>query len=999
MQKRTFTLLLILSFPFLAMTQVVNDECVNAIRIQEVSNFCSTPGAFSNQGASQSAETDPLCFPPEAYSDVWFVFTAIGTDASITIKGPEQFNAGGTLRTPQFVVYSGTCGALNELQCTAPLGTAATAQSFTANLVIGEDYYIRVSAAFQREGTFQLCINNFNAIPALSSDCATGLVLCDKSPFTVPSVTTAGNDPNEITGIECSPGAPVTEAQSTWFKWVCEESGTLEFDIDPIDSDDDIDFILYELPNGLENCNDKIPRRIMLSGANNGDPLGTTWAQCIGTTGLRAGSSDERENCGCSTNDDNFIRPMDMVAGRAYALVVLNFTESGSGFTLEFGGTGTFQGPAVDFTTNLIDLGQTTACVGQEITFTDASSFVGGLTDWSWNFGSTASQDTANTAGPHNVSFNRPGIKPILLSVTSVDGCIVSQVIEVEVVCCDDHFEVDALVSDATCPDAADGAIDLSANSDFGVTDIRWSNGAATEDIMNLERGPYEVSITDAATCTLTRTIDVGSPDTFQIAFDVTMPTCGGGEDGAINLSVQGAQAPYQFNWEGRGLDENIIDSLEVGDYTVTVSDVNNCSTQRTIEVRELELVLDPAISSAVDPSCTDIPDGLITVNVNNGLGPYEYDWEGNGVFQDENSLQGLSAGVYTVQVRDDNRCLGDFSFSLNNPAPVEVDFEIDQVSCFGEQDASITAFASGGTMPYNYSWNTGVNNATIGGLGPGNYTVSVVDANGCPLDSMLFLDQPDTIFFNNIQVENVLCFGEPSGRISILGGGGTPPYDFRISNQGFIPDNTFLNLPAGTYQVELRDAEGCSIGSTATITEPPLLTVDAGENRIVELGDQTLLQAISSEQPVTYLWSREEDLTCANCPDPLALPLNSATYTISVTNNNGCIATDDVSITVSKPRRIFAPTAFSPNNDGTNDFFTIYGDKAAVEIVSLKIFDRWGELLFNGLELPLGEEALGWDGTHNGEPMNSGVYIYMAEIEFLDGEIVIEQGDLLLAR
>ncbi|MEM6377413.1 MAG: gliding motility-associated C-terminal domain-containing protein, partial [Bacteroidota bacterium] len=236
-------------------------------------------------------------------------------------------------------------------------------------------------------------------------------------------------------------------------------------------------------------------------------------------------------------------------------------------------------------------------------------------------------------------------------------------------------------------------------------------------------------------------------------------------------------------------------------------------------------------------------------------------------------------------------------------------------------------------------------------------------------------------------------------GRISILGGGGTPPYDFRISNQGFIPENTFFNLPAGTYQVELRDAEGCAIGSTATITEPPLLTVDAGENRIVELGDQTLLEAISSEQPVTYLWSREEDLTCNNCPDPLALPLNSVTYTVSVTNNNGCIATDDVNITVSKPRRIYAPTAFSPNNDGTNDFFTIYGDKSTVQIVSLKIFDRWGELLFNGQELPLGEEALGWDGMHKGDLMNSGIYLYLAEIEFLDGEIVIEQGDLLLAR
>ena len=999
MQKKTFTLLILLGLPFLITAQVVNDECANAIRIENVANFCSAPAEFSNQGATKSSQTDPTCFPQEEFRDVWFVFRAVGTDASITIKGPETFNAGGTIRPPQFAVYSGSCENLVELQCTAPLGVVATAQSFTSNLMVGEDYYIRVSAAFQNQGTFQLCINNFNAIPDLSSDCSTGLVLCDKSPFTVPSVTTAGNDPNEITGIECSPGNPVTEAQSTWFKWVCDEAGTLEINIDPIDADDDIDFIVYELPNGLDDCNGKQARRIMLSGANNNDPLGTTWAACIGTTGMRAGSTDERENCGCAPNDDNFIRPLDMVPGRAYALVVLNFTASGSGFTLEFGGTGTFEGPSVGFTTDLSALGQTTACVGQEITFTDASSFVGGLTDWSWSFGSTASSSVETTQGPHSISFNRPGIKPILLSVTSIDGCIVSEFIGVEVVCCHDHFEVGAQITDATCPDASDGAIDLSANSDFGISSIRWSTGSVSEDIDNLPRGFYEVSITDVATCALTRRFEVSSPDTFQVVSDIIMPTCDGGEDGAITLRVQGAQAPYQFNWAGQNDTDNAIDSLMVGDYAVTISDVNNCTIQQTIAVRELERLLDADGSTVRDPSCTDFDDGLITVNVGNGLGPYQYDWEGNGVFQDENSLLNLEADTYTVQVRDRNRCLGDFSFELVNPAPVEVDFEIDQVSCFGERDASITAFGSGGSMPYSYAWSTGVNNGTIGGLGTGTYTISVVDAHGCPTDSTLFLDQPDTIFFNNIQVENVRCFGESTGRISILGGGGTPPYDFRISNQGFIPENTFLNLPAGTYQVELRDAEGCSIGSTTTITEPPLLSVDAGENRIVELGDQTLLEAISSEQPVTYLWSREEDLTCNNCPDPLALPLNSVTYTVSVTNNNGCIATDNVSVTVAKPRRIYAPTAFSPNNDGVNDFFTIYGDKSTVQIVSLKIFDRWGELLFNGQEIPLGEEALGWDGTHNGAVMNSGIYIFLAEIEFLDGEIVIEQGDLLLAR
>ena len=999
MHKKTFTFLFLLVLPVFLFAQVANDECVNAIRISNVGNFCSEIGEFSNLGATQSPEEDPRCFPPEEHFDVWFVFTAEGTDVSISIKGNEIVNSGGTIRTPQFGLYEGSCGDLTEVKCTSPLGVATTAQSFTSDLVIGREYFIRVSAAVQRQGTFQLCINNFNAIPDLSSDCSSGLVLCDKSAFTIPSVTTAGDDSNEIEGIECGPGDPVREAQSTWFKWICEDPGTLEFNLTPIDSDDDLDFILYELPDGLDDCGNKEPLRIMLSGRNTGDPAGLTWAPCIGETGLRTGEDDERENCGCETGDNNYVRPIDMVAGRAYALVVLNFTESGFGFTLEFSGTGTFRGPAVDFTTNLLDLGQTTACVGQEIVITDASSFEGGLTDWAWNFGPNASLPDANTQGPHTVSFNRPGIQQVLLSVTSVDGCIVSDVVEVEVVCCETQFSVSADITNATCPTTADGSIDLNASSDFGITEIEWDIGAQTEDISNLLRGSYEVQITDAATCTLTRSFEV-SADSVQVIADITMPTCNEGMDGAINLQTSGGVGPYQISWAGFPNETSpTLSNLMVGDYTVTVADVNDCATEQTIEVRELELTLAPELSTVSPPTCNEFDDGFIEVAIGNGLGPYEYDWDGNGNFDDAESLVDLIAGSYQVQVRDVNRCIGSFDFQIEDPAPVDVAFDIDPVSCFGELDATVTAVGIGGTAPFTYSWNTGSAGPILRNVGAGNYRLSVLDANGCPLDSLLVLDQPDSIFFNNIQVDDVLCFGESTGRISILGGGGTPPYDFKISNTGFVPDNVFLNLPVGNYKVNLRDAEGCSVTSSVVITEPPLLTVDAGRDRIVDLGDQTVLEAIPSEEPVTYLWTPGEDLTCVDCPDPLLLPLNSTTYEVAVTNSNGCIARDLVSVTVAKSRRIYTPTAFSPNNDGTNDFFTLYPDKSATRIISLKVFDRWGELLFEAQDIPGGEEALGWDGSFKGEPMNGGVYIFMAEVEYLDGEITTEYGDVLLVR
>jgi gliding motility-associated-like protein len=196
-----------------------------------------------------------------------------------------------------------------------------------------------------------------------------------------------------------------------------------------------------------------------------------------------------------------------------------------------------------------------------------------------------------------------------------------------------------------------------------------------------------------------------------------------------------------------------------------------------------------------------------------------------------------------------------------------------------------------------------------------------------------------------------------------------------------------------------LRDVEGCAVTTSATITEPPQLTVDAGEDRIINLGEQTLLEAISSEADVTYLWTPNENLTCEDCSSPLALPFFTTDYQVLVSNPDGCTASDRVLITVAKPRKLFIPTAFSPDNDGTNDFFTVYSDESATVIRALKVFDRWGNLVFDGRDLPPGEEALGWDGTFRGQRMNAGVYVYFAEVEFLDGISVIEKGDLLLAR
>ena len=178
---------------FLAITvtglaaQPVNDACQNAIFLTDLDGYCSSVAAFSNSDATASPQTLPGCFPPDGPVDVWFAFVADATNVNISVVGNSGLNAGGSLLNPQLALYSGDCDALVEEECISDAFNNNLAETFGGPLEVGQTYYIRVSARSGQTGTFQLCINAFNAVPAPSGDCPTGVVLCDKSTFTVES--------------------------------------------------------------------------------------------------------------------------------------------------------------------------------------------------------------------------------------------------------------------------------------------------------------------------------------------------------------------------------------------------------------------------------------------------------------------------------------------------------------------------------------------------------------------------------------------------------------------------------------------------------------------------------------------------------------------------------------------------------------------------------------------------------------------------------------------
>jgi len=976
----------------------VNDNCANAIVLDTLDGWCSMVRQYTTVGATPTVGlATPGCMPASNVpNDVWFAFDAIGSDVNISISGATRLNAGGTLRSPQFALYTGTCGNLREANtCISDAFNRNSIQSFSSRLIIGQRYYIRVSSRVNGNGTFQLCINNYSATQQPSSDCPTGNILCSKKALSIPFVRGEGLDTTEIDGVCGRLGCNPSESQSNWFKWTCDVSGTLTFNINPLNPDDDIDFVLFELPNGVNSCSGKRAISCMSAGENVDRPM-STWIRCTGATGLREGEQGNVEYCGCETGYNNFLSAVAMEKGKAYALVINNYSQSGSGYTITFGGTGTFVGPKADF-----NLDSSPACIGQEVSFTDASSFNGGFTKWEWFFGPTSNQSgVVNGQGPHKVEFTRPGKKNVVLNVTSTDGCQVTQVKEIEVECCRDHFTLSGQTRDENCPGSLTGSIDVGVSNDYGPYIYAWNNGTRNEDLQNLAPGTYSINITDQATCDTTLTFTIKGPTPFVLAAQDKEATCNGGRDGELSVQLTGGTAPYQYSWNNGPLSPNpFLRNVAAGDYTLRWRDQNGCEKDTLLKVREITLRLDPSVDAITRPTCFGFDNGSIIVNLGNGQGPYQYNWNDGQGFRGDNSLRNIRAGTYRVAVQDQNLCKGEFNFSVEDFPRLVLQMNSSDPSCFGAKDGAVDIAGEGGTGTYTYVWDNGSIAPFRSDLLAGTYRVTLTDANGCNRDTLATLVDPPLLSIGDIQPIDVICYGDASGIISLLGAGGRPPYKYGINGGPFQSDNRFIGLLAGNYTVAVEDGGGCTATQDVVINQPLPLLVDAGLDLSIDLGQKITLSASSSNAGVTYQWSPADLVTCSTCQTTLAGPLRTVRFRIEVTDGVGCKAEDELLVTVIKNRPIYTPNAFTPDQDGQNDFFTLYGGPAARKIRRLQVFDRWGEQMFDGKDLPMGQEPLGWNGTYRDQLMPSGVYVYVAEIEFIDDEVLLFKGDITLVR
>lgn len=479
--------------------QVDNDACTAALFIPDITDYCSGPNEFTTEGATLGVEDDPSCwFQGTASNDVWFVFNPTATAVFIQVTGMTDEGVG-TLELPAVAVFTGTCrGGFQEEACsTIQPGDPNVLNLTITDLIIGRSYFLRVDGRDDNVGDFRLCLRQFNPPPSPEADCSAAVVLCDRSPFLIENLNSVGSDRDEVDGT-CING----ETASSWYKWTADQSGTLEFTLTPNNIADDLDFAVFRLPNGLDECDNKELVRCMASGETGGASDRQN-EPCMGATGLRVGETDLEETAGCQPGDNNFVAALEMVQGESYALVVNNFSESGSGFSIDFGGTGTFLGPEPDFT---IDALEQIEC-DRLVFFTEQSKSNGDpIVNFFWNFGEGADPPMAEGNNVQEVIYDSFGSKVVALTVETSRGCLVTQLLNIEVASCcqlDSDLDFTADGVDLTCFQSGDGEISLTGIN--GSPDYLYSfNGGdfqPSPQITGLQAGDFSVGIQDIKGC------------------------------------------------------------------------------------------------------------------------------------------------------------------------------------------------------------------------------------------------------------------------------------------------------------------------------------------------------------------------------------------------------------------------------------------------------------------------------------------------------------------
>jgi hypothetical protein len=668
----------------------------------------------------------------------------------------------------------------------------------------------------------------------------------------------------------------------------------------------------------------------------------------------------------------------------------------------------------------------------------------------------------------------------------------------------------DSMAVNPTCFGAMDGFITVDIMTDSPPLLFVWSTGdmgADVDSIGGLASGPYTLTVSDQSGAVQMLEFLLVDPAALTVSLDEeTAIECPGGT-GSILAEVTGGDGNNTFLWLHDSLFTNngLRTDLPAGDYSVEVTDLNGCfgAASFTLEDR---IAPTANLSNIMAPSCPGDNSGTAVLNItpspdfggpfsfesstgqrstpNNFLGtnfpsgddnfiiysqgacvfdtvfveipeaiPFSIDranttmteiacfgdddfqtgatvnlaidgpntvailWLDDGVTT-SNSRVGLPAGVYPIELSI-GTCVIIDSIVIEQPTQIEV--AIDSTNsifarCGGDSNTELVVEVTGGTPNYSIVWvdennqpiSTGF---TASNLAAGSYVVQVTDANGCEFDLPVEVMEPDPVVATIDTVMEALCSSD-QGFVTIgdVSGGVGGPYRFQINTAPAVSvmDTAFI-IP-GDITISVFDQNGCAYDTSILVLPPTQLSVSLGEDTEVELGQSTVIRAnIDAESSIDSVrWIPAEIVECIDslCSEVTISPVGPTTLFVEVTDINGCVATDEVDISVRRTSNIYIPNAFSPTATVPgNATFRVFGGSGVSSVDFIRIYDRYGNIVHaeEGSQ-PIALAGVGtWNGTFNNNPtqeLESGVYVYVVQFSFIDGgEPELRRGNVTLIR
>lgn len=726
---------------------------------------------------------------------------------------------------------------------------------------------------------------------------------------------------------------------------------------------------------------------------------------------------------------------------------------------------------------------------------------------------------------------------------------------------------VDTIVTNSTCFGLNDGSIEITVSGGMPFSgsppySIIWTgpNGftSADEHIFNLEPGDYDLEITDEGICVYFETIPITEPEELafdNVFFDPDTISCFGANDGSISIDVVGGTMPYVYSWTKDGLpfsNEEDLSDLGPGVYEVTVTDENNCGPITQSFILEEPPLLQVTLSTQTNVLCFGAATGAITIDVSDGRPGYTFEWSGpDGFISNDQNIDNLFAGTYTVVVTDSSGCEVTQTFVITQNDELTLDVSLTQVACYGDNDGTITIHdISGGVGPYSVTWSnfgTGMvqtdlspglytititdslncsksftyeieevpiflidpvvtqitckgandgrivlnfqggvppisvvwnDNATAGiernNLGPGIYTVTITDAVPCVIQESFTIVEASELELSAEVFDALDCVNANSGGIELTISGGTPPYDVVWSNGATTED--LQNIPPNTYQVTVTDANACRTEGSWEVHRPQPLEVEVQDQTSIDCEAQVVVRTFTATAhggvpPYRFTWSSGivsganseimtttasglvtlEVIDSRECRathsfdveipslgnatfdatsfgyenygifamlDPIQFinrstgdyqnvswdfgdgnfsieenPVHTyqreGTYivTLTVYYPFGCQFIHTMVLVIEKGYNLIMPNAFTPNDDGINDFFG--PEYIGLKNLELSIYDTWGSLIYS----ESGDVIRGWNGKIKGEQAENGNYYYVFRARTIFNEAIEKKG------